>query len=424
LPRNGGRWNISPMFPAYDIVSAIEKAGFGALLPDDTMETEDAEQAARRAEIRDQTRKFAAGVTFALPLFVLSMMRDFNVIGSWSHALWVNWFFLVLATPVQFYTGWDYYAGGFKSLKNKSASMDVLVAMGSSIAYFYSISVLLFPTLGQHVYFETSAVIITLIKLGKMLEARTKGKTGGTIRKLIGLQPKSATIVDNGREIEISLTRVRAGHVVIVRPGERIPVDGIILEGESSVDESMLSGEPIPVDKHVNDVVVGGTINGEGLIKFKATRVGKETALAQIIRLVQAVQGSKAPIQAIADRVAAVFVPAYQGLLVSAAPPWPPSGKTCFLHLFTTSFLFPLPQGFLRRLIVFPYFSGSCILFLQRWPWRPAVSPWSRTVFDCITPKSNSTPPFTLLTFSFLSNLLGDKSNIRFFRHQLRCMIL
>jgi len=293
-----------------DIVSAIEKAGYGAILPDDAMEAEDAEQAARRAEIKDQTRKFVIGVVFSLPLFIMSMMRDFNFIGLWSHAPWVNWFFLVLATPVQFYTGWDYYINGYKSLRNKSANMDVLVAMGSSIAYFYSISVLLFPMLGQHVYFETSAVIITLIKLGKMIESRTKGKTGGAIRKLIGLQPKTATIVDNGKENEIPLIRVRAGHLVIVRPGERIPVDGIILEGESSVDESMLSGEPIPVDKHVNDFVVGGTINGEGLLKFEATRVGKETALAQIIKLVQEAQGSKAPIQAIADRVAAVFVPA------------------------------------------------------------------------------------------------------------------
>jgi Cu+-exporting ATPase len=293
-----------------DIVSAIEKAGYGAILPDDAVEAEDAEQAARRAEIKDQTRKFVIGVLFSLPLFIMSMMRDFNLIGPWSHAPWVNWFFLILATPVQFYTGWDYYVNGLKSLKNKSANMDVLVAMGSSIAYVYSISVLFSPTLGQHVYFETSAVIITLIKLGKMLEVRTKGKTGGAIRKLIGLQPKTATIVQNGNEHEIPLSRVRVGDWVIVRPGERIPVDGIIVEGESSVDESMLSGEPIPVDKHPKDLVVGGTINGEGLLKFEATRVGKETALAQIIKLVQDAQGSKAPIQAIADRVAAVFVPA------------------------------------------------------------------------------------------------------------------
>jgi len=305
-----------------DILSAIEKAGYGAILPDEALETEDAEQAARHAEIKDQTRKFAVGVIFALPLFVLSMMRDFNLVGLWSHAPWVNGFFLVLATPVQFYTGWDYYVGGFKSLKNKSANMDVLVAMGSSIAYFYSIAVLLFPSLGEHVYFETSAVIITLIKLGKMLEARTKGKTGGAIRKLIGLQPKTATILENGTESEIPLTRVRAGDTVVVRPGERIPVDGIVVQGESAVDESMLSGEPLPVDKFPDDRVVGGTINGEGLLKFKATRVGKETALAQIIKLVQEAQGSKAPIQAIADRVAAIFVPAVIVIAFAAFGLW------------------------------------------------------------------------------------------------------
>jgi len=305
-----------------DIAAAIEKAGYGAILPDETMDAEDAEEAARRAEIKDQTRKFIIGVVFALPLFTMSMMRDFNLLGLWSHASWVNWFFMILATPVQFYTGWDYYVGGFKSLKNKSANMDVLVAMGSSIAYFYSISVLIFPSFGEHVYFETSAVIITLIKLGKMLEARTKGKTGGAIRKLIGLQPKTATIIENGRETNIPLTRVKAGDIVVVRPGERIPVDGIIIEGESSVDESMLSGEPLPVDKHENDPVVGGTINGEGLVKFKATRVGKETALAQIIKLVQEAQGSKAPIQAIADRMAAVFVPVVIGIALITFGLW------------------------------------------------------------------------------------------------------
>ena len=293
-----------------DIISAIKKAGYGAIAPDDVLEGEDAEETARNAEIKDQTCKFVIGAVFSLPLFVMSMMRDFNLLGIWSHATWVNWFFLALATPVQFYTGWDYYAGGYKSLKNKSANMDVLVAMGSSIAYFYSISVLLIPFLGEHVYFETSAVIITLIKLGKMLEARTKGKTGGAIRKLIGLQPKTATILENGEENEIPLTSVRVGNIVIVRPGERIPVDGIVIQGESAVDESMITGEPLPIDKHQDDSVVGGTINGEGLLKFEATRVGKETALAQIIKLVQEAQGSKAPIQALADRVAAVFVPA------------------------------------------------------------------------------------------------------------------
>ncbi|MEJ2285266.1 MAG: heavy metal translocating P-type ATPase, partial [Desulfobacterales bacterium] len=259
---------------------------------------------------------------FALPLFLLSMGRDFGLIGPWSHASWVNWLFWALATPVQFYTGWDYYQGGLKSLRNKSANMDVLVAMGSSVAYFYSLAVMLLPALGGHVYFETSAVIITLIKLGKMLESRTKGRTGGAIRKLIGLRPKTATILENDTEKEIPLTRVKVGDTVIVRPGERIPVDGLILDGHSAVDESMLSGEPLPVDKQTGDMVVGGTINGQGLLRFSATRVGKETALAQIIRLVQEAQGSKAPIQALADKVAAVFVPAIIGIALVVFALW------------------------------------------------------------------------------------------------------
>ncbi len=292
-----------------EIVAAIEKAGYGAILPEEGREGEDVEQIARQAEIRNQTRKFIVGVIFALPLFVLSMMRDFSLIGAWSHAVWVNWLFAGLATPVQFYTGWDYYVGGFKSIRNKSANMDVLIALGSSVAYFYSLIILVFPAAGQHVYFETAAVIITLIKLGKLLEVRTKGKTGNAIRKLIGLQPKTAFIVEEGQEKEIALSRVKKEMVVVVRPGERIPVDGTVIEGASAVDESMLTGESLPVDKHVNDTVVGGTINGEGLLKFRATRVGQETALAQIIRLVQEAQGSKAPIQALADRVAAIFVP-------------------------------------------------------------------------------------------------------------------
>jgi P-type Cu+ transporter len=293
-----------------EIVTAINKAGYGAIPPDDTMDGVDAEAAARAAEIKDQTNKFVVGLVFALPLFVFSMLRDFSLIGSWSHAVWVNWLFLVLATPVQFYTGWDYYIGGYKSLRNKSANMDVLIALGSSVAYFYSLAVLINPLWGDHVYFETSAVIITLIKLGKLLEARTKGKTGGAIRKLIGLQPKTATVIQDGNEIEIPLTQVKVGDVLMVRPGEKVPVDGTVKDGESAVDESMLSGEPLPVDKIKGDTVVGGTINGEGLLKFEATRVGKETALAQIIKLVQEAQGSKAPIQALADRIAAVFVPA------------------------------------------------------------------------------------------------------------------
>jgi Cu+-exporting ATPase len=295
-------------------VTGMTCANYGAIRPDEILDEEDAELAARNAEIQNQTRKFLVGVLFTAPLFFLSMGRDFGLLGLWSHGAWVNWLFLMLATPVQFYTGWDYYTGGWKSLRNKSANMDLLVAMGSSVAYFYSLALLLYPPLGHHVYFETSAVIITLIKLGKMLESRTKGKTGGAIRKLMGLRPKTATILENGNERDVPVSLVTVGNTVIVRPGESVPVDGTVIEGESSVDESMLTGEAIPVDKGPGSQIAGGTINGEGRLKVEATRVGKDTALARIIRLVQEAQGSKAPIQALADRVAAVFVPSVIGI--------------------------------------------------------------------------------------------------------------
>jgi P-type Cu+ transporter len=252
-----------------EIVAAIEKAGYGAIVPQEGTAAGDAELAARQAEIDDQTRKFFIGVIFALPLFVLSMSRDFGLAGAWSHAAWVNWLFFALATPVQFYTGYDYYVGGYKSLRNKSANMDVLIALGSSVAYFYSVAVLLFPAVGHHVYFETAAVIITLIKLGKLLEVRTKGRTGNAIRKLIGLQPKTALVETDGQAEEVPLARVRKGDIVVVRPGERIPVDGVVVAGESSLDESMISGEPLPVDKKIGDTVIGGTINSHGRLKFK-----------------------------------------------------------------------------------------------------------------------------------------------------------
>ncbi len=300
---------VPGMVTLEDIAAAIEKAGYGAVMPVEDMDGEDAELMARKAEIRAQTRKFLIGVLFTLPLFLISMGRDFGLLGQWSHAAWVNWFFLALATPVQFYTGWDFYTGGWKSLRNGSANMDVLVAMGSSVAYFYSLLVLLHPSLGMHVYFETSAVIITLIKMGKMLESRTKGRTGMAIRKLMALRPKTATIMVDGREKVVSLSSVMVGDELVVRPGEAIPVDGVILAGDSSIDESMLTGEPIPVDKRPGDSVAAGTMNGEGFVRFQARKVGKDTALARIIRMVQDAQGSKAPIQGLADRVAAIFVP-------------------------------------------------------------------------------------------------------------------
>ncbi len=290
------------------IAAAIEKAGYGAIIPIDDMEDE--ETKAREKEAHDQKKKFIAGLIFTVPLFVISMARDFGVTGPWGHAAWVNWLFFILATPVQFYTGYDYYTGGFKSLRNKSANMDLLVALGSSVAYFYSIILVLFPDHGQHVYFETSAVIITLIRLGKMLEAKTKGKTGGAIKKLLMLRPKTATMLKDGVEREVAISIINTGDMIVVHPGENIPVDGVITDGASAVDESMLTGEPLPVDKNRGDRVTGGTINQEGRLIFRATAVGKETVLSRIVKMVQDAQGSRAPIQAITDRVAAVFVPA------------------------------------------------------------------------------------------------------------------
>ena len=303
---------VSGVVSQAELVAAIEKAGYGVVEVEAERDLEDVEQAARQAEIADQTRKFWIGVAFALPLFLLSMGRDFGVLGMWSHQPWVNWLFLALATPVQFYVGWDYYVGGFKSLRNGSANMDVLVAMGSSVAYFYSLLVTtgLLAGGGMHVYFETSALIITLIKLGKLLEARAKGHTSAAIKKLMGLRPKTARVVRDGRELDIPIQQVIVDDVVLVRPGEHIPVDGIVLDGTSAIDESMLTGESMPVDKKAGDIVIGATINTNGLLRIRATAVGTGTVLSQIIRLVEQAQGSKAPIQRLADRVAAIFVPA------------------------------------------------------------------------------------------------------------------
>ncbi len=303
------------------IVAAIEKAGYGAT-PLDEITLHDAETQAREKEVSDQRRKFFVGLVFTLPLFGLSMARDLHLIGPWSYLPWMNWFFWALATPVQFYTGWDYYVGGFRSIINKSANMDVLVAMGSSVAYLYSCVLVLFPTPGGHVYFETAAVIITLVKLGKLLEIKTKRKTGGAIRKLLGLYPDTAVVLRQGIESEIPVKQIRPGDRILMRPGARIPVDGLVVEGSSAVDESMITGESMPVDKKPGDMVVAGTMNLDGYFQFNATRVGDQTVLAQIIRFVQMAQGSKAPVQALADRVASVFVPAVIGIAVITFCVW------------------------------------------------------------------------------------------------------
>ncbi len=291
-----------------DLRRAVAEAGFHAL--ETSGDAEDVEALARQREIEHQRRLLITGIVFTLPLFLLSMGRDFGLLPTaLAEAPWMNWLFLALATPVQFYVGWQYYEGGYKALRNGSANMDVLVAMGSSVAYFYSLAVLL-GWLPGHVYFETAAVIITLIRLGKFLEARAKGRTSEAIKKLMSLQAKTARVVRDGQEVEVPVEEVRVGDIVVVRPGEKIPVDGVVVEGRSAVDESMLTGESLPVEKGPGDTVIGATLNKLGLLRFEATKVGRETALAQIIRLVEEAQGSKAPIQKLADQVSAVFVPA------------------------------------------------------------------------------------------------------------------
>ncbi len=349
---------------------------------------EDAEIAARAQELQDKRRKLIVGVALGLPLFLLSMARDFGLIAAWLTPFWaanealmesggghaegvstlmhypasadiLNWLFLLLATPVQFYSGRDFYIHAWKALRNKTANMDTLIALGSSAAYFYSVALLVFGISG-HVYFETAALIITLILVGKYLEARAKSQTGTAIRALIGLQARTARVLrrtgvqlnapttadhrtgvqlnapttdaaqsngqlttDNGHiELDIPIDQVRKGDIVVVRPGEKVPVDGVIISGRSSLDESMISGESLPVEKGLGDTVIGATLNTTGSFQFRATRVGKETALAQIIKLVQQAQGSRAPVQRLVDQVAAVFVPVVLGIALLTFLGW------------------------------------------------------------------------------------------------------
>ena len=312
-----------------DLRRAVTAAGFETI--ETGGETEDAEARAREVEISQQRRLLVTGLVFTIPMFLLAMGRDFGLIPpAIGYAAWMNWLMLALATPVQFYVGWQYYVGAYKALRNGSANMDVLIAMGSSTAYLYSIPVVL-GLIPGHTYLETAAVIITLIRLGKFLEARAKGRTSEAIKKLMSLRAKSARIIRDGIEQDVAVDAVRTGDIVIVRPGEKIPVDGVVVEGRSAVDESMLTGESLPVDKSAGDTVIGATLNKFGLLRFEATKVGKETALAQIIRLVEEAQGSKAPIQKLADQVSAVFVPAVIIIALATFLVWfflvpPPAG--------------------------------------------------------------------------------------------------
>src|SRR6266508_746944 len=365
-----------------ELKAAVENAGYGVIETADTDagSAEDVEAAARARELADKRRKLLVGIAFGLPLFLLSMTRDFGLIAPWLTPFWaaaeaqmdaaggnvggtmimhypaaadlLNWLFLALAMPVQFYSGWDFYVHAWKALKARTANMDTLIALGSSAAYFYSIALLLFGIAG-HTYFETAGLIITLILVGKYLEARAKSQTSAAIKTLIGLQAKTARVLrplsvassplhiaeagnrqrttDNRQptvsqntytEVDIPIDQVRKGDIVVVRPGEKVPVDGVIVSGRSSLDESMVTGERLPVEKGAGDTVIGATVNATGSFQFRATRVGKETALAQIIKLVQQAQGSRAPVQRLVDQVAGVFVPVVIGIALLTFLAW------------------------------------------------------------------------------------------------------
>ena len=323
-----------------ELRQAIREAGFEPLESESSLE--DPEAKARQSEIAEQQRLLIIGLIFTVPLFILSMGRDMGLLpAALSNARWLDFLLWDLATPVQFYVGWQYYVNGFKSIRNGSANMDVLVALGSSAAYFYSFPITL-GLIPGHVYFETSAMIITLVKLGKFFEAKAKGGAGDAIRKLMNLRPRKAYIIRDGIEIEVPVDEVTVGDLVLVHPGEKIPVDGVVVDGGSSVDESMLTGESLSVEKGVGDQVIGGTINKLGLLKFETTKIGKETALAQIIKLVEEAQASKAPTQNLADKISAVFVPVVIGIAVITFLVWyfiVPLGPGAEIGLFTRALI-------------------------------------------------------------------------------------
>ncbi|WP_068617709.1 heavy metal translocating P-type ATPase [Paenibacillus tuaregi] len=309
-----------------EMQNKVKQLGYKAVTKQESKEAGDH----RKQEIKHQKRLLLLSAILSFPL-LWSMVAHFSF-TSWIYMpdiLMNPWFQLILATPVQFYVGKQFYVGAYKALRNGSANMDVLVSLGTSAAYFYS----LYVTLewfaagasvhhGPSLYYETSAILITLVIMGKLFESLAKGRTSEAIKSLMGLQAKTALVVRDGQEMTISVDEVMTGDTVLVRPGDKVPVDGLVLEGTSSVDESMLTGESLPVEKKAGDTVIGATINKNGILRIQATKVGKETALAQIIKVVEEAQGSKAPIQRVADVISGIFVPIVVGIAIVAFLVW------------------------------------------------------------------------------------------------------
>ncbi|AND43005.1 heavy metal translocating P-type ATPase (plasmid) [Cytobacillus firmus] len=288
------------------IIAAIKKVGYDAKVVGER--DEDYERNAREKEYKKQIRKFTVGAILSV-FFLVQMISDFAMeYGNGMFFHMSPWVQFLLATPVQFYVGGHYYRDAYNAVRGGSANMAVLVVLGTSAAYFYSLIVTILGT-GQFLYYEAAAIVMTLIVLGKLLETRAKGQTSEAIKTLMGLQAKTARVIRDGEELDIPLEEVQTGDLIFVRAGEKVPVDGEIIEGNTTVDESMLTGESMPVTKGIGDTVIGATVNKHGSFTFKATKVGKDTALAQIIKLVEEAQGSKAPIQKLADKISGIFVP-------------------------------------------------------------------------------------------------------------------
>lgn len=301
-----------------DLKEAVDKLGYKLKLKG---EQDSEAAAAKKKEERKQTARLIFSAVLSFPL-LWAMVSHFTFTSFiWVPDIFLNpWMQFALATPVQFLIGWPFYVGAYKALRNKSANMDVLVALGTTAAYAYSLY-LTFQSLGSHghtdgLYYETSAILLTLILLGKLFETKAKGRSSDAIKKLMKLQAKTATVVRDGQEQIIPIDEVLVNDIVYVKPGERIPVDGEVVEGRSAVDESMITGESLPVDKNPGDSVTGSTVNANGFLKIKAVNVGKDTALSHIIKIVEEAQGSKAPIQRLADQISGIFVPIVLGIAV------------------------------------------------------------------------------------------------------------
>ena len=324
------------------LIGAVKAAGYDAVLRVETGTSadapqEDAQRAAQLKHTKHQQWLFGFSLLLSVPAFLISMVPPFMTVvpagvatwlantigGAWDPMMVLKYMAFALITPVQFYAGGQFYRGFWHALKRRTGNMDTLIAIGTSAAYFYSVAATFVPALqAEPVFYETAGLLITFVILGKLLEARAKGKTSDAIKKLMGLAAKTARVVRGGDEIDVPVEQVVAGDVVVVRPGEKVPVDGVVIEGRSSVDESMLTGESIPVEKNTGDSVIGATMNKLGSLKFRATKVGKDTALAQIVKLVEDAQGSKAPVQRFADRISAIFVPAVVTIAVATFFVW------------------------------------------------------------------------------------------------------